>query len=259
MKESQLIRIMKDPITEVIDHVGKDNIGAAFYSKTIAYVIWLHRNHKISNTDITNKNNMFGIADNDGNIESYSTVKECILHYIENGSVKESEFDNHYEEIAKQYNLYNIDKEFLGAIEGNIINIDEEKSKPIVDQYTVEENDGSEIMKTSNLEEANKIKEEGTNRTVRNSRNRIVNNGNKYKSSSAVSVVLKAGAQIECENLNMYYKVTDTVPGRCISGTYYLYDPREFGGRYAICTKPELAGKDKSNVIGFVNVKDLKK
>lgn len=259
MKDSQLIRIMKEPLKQVISHFGKDDIEAAFFSKTIAYSIWLHKNHKITNNDITDKNNVFGLVNNDGDVISYSNIEECILQYLANGNVKESEFDNEYDTIAKEYNLYNLDKEYLNGIEGNIINLDEEKSKPIVDQYTVQENDGSEIMKTSNLEEANKVKEEGQNRTVRNSRNRIVNNGNKYKSNSAVSVVLKPGAQIECENLNLYYKVTDKAPGRSISGTYYLYDVRQFDGRYAICMKPELAGKDKHCVIGFVNAKDLSK
>lgn len=260
MKESQLIRIMTDPLNEVAEQVGKDNLEAAFHSKAIAYAIWLYRNNIITKEDIENKNNVTGYSSNEEEKDEYSTIKECILCYIDNHFFEDEFPSDDYKSIAKQYNLYNIDKEYLAKNEGSIINVNEEKAKPCVDLYTVEDNGGREIMKTADIEKAKTAKEEGPDRTIRNSRNKLVNAVCvSDKSKNAVNTVLKAGSQIECDNLNMYYKIRDTAPGRCISGTYYLFDGREFDGRYAICMKPELAGKDKSAVIGFVNARDLKK
>lgn len=266
MKESQLIKIIKDPLNEVVDQVGLDNLEAAFHSKFIAYSIWKFRNNKITESDIINKNNVTGYTTPMGEeTESYSTIKGCILSFLQytgkdNNTVFENEFlSKEYEGIAKKYNLYKVDKDYYADHEGSIINVNEEQAKPSVDMYTVEEN-GREVMETSNLEEAKESKKQNKDRVVRNSRNKIVDGQQRsYKSKSAVNVVLRAGSKIVCDNLNMYYKITDTVPGRSISGEYYLFDGRVFDGRYAICMKPELAGKDKSCVIGFVNANDLKK
>ena len=260
MKRSEIIHLLKQPIYEVMETYGKDRIDPQFASRTLAYTIFLHENGLGSEIDIRDKNNPAAIRNpSTGETNSYTTLKEGLIQYNEIGSVVEG-FDDAYESLCKANNLHKIDKEFLAKLKGSVIDLTEEQMRPSVDVYTVKTEDG-EITETSNLEEARKMKTNSNKTaTIYDSKNRIIDGVKKpTKSDKIICTQLKAGAVVNCNNLNMYYRLRDTRPGRIVNGQYYLYDGKEINGRYAICLKPDLVNGPKTSILGYINVKDINK
>lgn len=258
MKRSEIIHILREPVQSVMESFNKDEIDIHFPSKVMAYCIYLYENGKITDTDITDKNNPIGFLNPSSNsMHEYNSLVECLYDFALDSSTDEEFTDQVYKSIVKANNLNRFDKEELYKREGNIIDVPD--TEPSVDLYTVEDKNGTEVLKTSSKDEAMDKKKEVLG-TVKNSRGVVINGVEKSKASaSTVHTQLKAGSKIICNNLNMYYKVNDKRPGRIISGDYYLYDGKVVNGRYAICIKPELALNNSRVVLGFVNVKDLDK
>lgn len=255
MKISEIIHTLAEPISSVMERYGKGNIDVNFPSRAMAYTIYLYNKKTITDNDITDKNNPFGLVDpSTNNLSSFNSLEEAVLAFNDI-ELNNEEFFDKYKSIAKANNLYRFDKEAMEKEKGNII--DMEDVEPSVDQYTVK-NNNQEVLKTSNLEEANKMAELNAGSKVYNSRGVAVNaKQTSTKSDKIIPVDLKAGAKIVCNNLNLYYKLKDKRPGRSITGEYYLYDGKKVNDRYAICTK---LGSDENpvyTVLGFINAKDI--
>ena len=255
MKISEIIHILAEPIACVMKRYGKGNIDVNFPSKTMAYSIYLYNKKIITDQDITSKNNPFGIINPSTNkLMEFNSLEQSIIAYKESPA-EDIEFLDKYNSIAKANNLFRFDKESLYAEPGNIIDIPD--IAPSVDQYTVK-TDNKEVLKTSNLEEANKMAELNAGSKVYNSRGVVINaKQTSTKSDKIVPVDLKAGSKIVCNNLNLYYNLKDKRPGRSISGDFYLYDGKKVNNRYAVCAKLGSEDKPVYSLIGFVNAKDI--
>ena len=93
---------------------------------------------------------------------------------------------------------------------------------------------------------------------IYNSRGVAIDAKQKSKeSSSIVNTILKAGSKIVCNNLNLYYNLTDKNPGRSLTGDYYLYDGKKIKDRYAVCVKNGSNENPVYMKIGYVNAKDI--
>lgn len=260
MKISEIIHILKQPVEDVMDKFDKNELAPDFASRAIAYAIYGYQNKFVKDSDIKDKNNVYGFVDpSTGKTLSFTTISECILHFIEE-KFENPNFEQVYPNLYKTFNLNRFDRKFIKEKNGNIVDLPEEKCKPSVDMYTVKTPEGMEISKTTDLDTAKNAKVKVSGSVIYNSRGVIVDGKSKSKESdSIVSTLLIAGSKVICNNLNMYYNLRDTRPGRTITGEYYLFDGKEVNGRYALCVKPEFAEKEPNTIIGFVNSKDLKK
>ncbi len=260
MKISEIIHMMKQPVENIMDKFNKNELNPEFASRAIAYAIYSYQNKKTKDSDIKDKNNVYGFQDpSNGKTLSFNSIDECVLHFLEE-KFEDEKFEQVYPNLYKTFNLNRFDREFIREKNGNVIDIPEDKCKPSVDMYTVKTPDGTELNKTTNIEDAKAEKMKVAGSVIYNSRGAIVDGVSKSKESdNIVSTLLIAGSKVICNNLNMYYKLHDTRPGRTISGEYYLFDGKEVNGRYALCVKPEFAIKEPNTIIGFVNAKDIKK
>lgn len=256
MKISELIHTLVEPINSVMKKYGKGNIPIDFPSRTIAYAIYLYNKKIIIDQDVTDKNNPFGITDPSTNqFIVFNSLEEAIISFKESKETNE-EFEEKYKNIAKANNLFRFDKEVLESEPGNII--DTPDVEPSVDQYTVRGADGKEVTKTSNLEEARSMAKISASAKIYNSRGVAIDAKQKSKeSSSIVNTILKAGSKIVCNNLNLYYNITDKNPGRSLTGDYYLYDGKKIKDRYAVCVKNGSNENPVYMKIGYVNAKDI--
>lgn len=261
MKKSEIIHMMKDPIKRVMDKFDKGKIHPTFPSKAIAYALYLHDKKITNDTIIRDKNNPVGLQDpSTTDFLSFNTLDECLLEYISRSPLTNEEFDSKYDGIAKAFNLYKFDKQILEDREGNIIDIPEEKRAPKVDLYTVKDEKGNVVGTASTKDDANELAKGIKKATITNSRNKIIN-GTKVVpgTTNMITTAITPGSLIICDGMNLYYKAKDTRPGRVIDGEYYIYDGKNVNGRYAICMKPEFAAKVPTAIIGYINIKDIKK
>lgn len=257
MRRSELIHIVKGGVDKVISRIETAD-ALTFYSKTIAYAIFRYDTDKSTDTSIKNNNNIFGYKTEKGYIE-YNSIEECILDYY--ARTNDIDFsDAKYTQIAKANNLYRFDKAYVESKPGHIIDMTDEEKKPDFDVYTVKDTDETPITKTGDLEEARTVASENKGSVITNSRNVIVDAVVKpTKSDSIVSLILKPGAPVICNGINLYYHLKDNKPGRVIDGTYYLYDGKDLGDRYALCTKSEFALGDPSMIMGYIKISDIQK
>lgn len=256
MKKSEIIHIMKNPIKRVMDKFDKGEIHPTFPSRTIAYVLYLYDKNIINDSIIKDNNNPVGLQNpsTTGEFLSFNTIDECLLEYI--SMPTNADFDDKYEDICKAFNLSRFDKQILESRSGNIIDIPEEERNPRVDLYTVKNENGDIIANVSTLDDAKKITKDNKKIIITNSRNKIIN-GTKvvHGTTNMITTAITPGSSIICYNMNLYYNPRDSRPGRVIDGEYYIFDGKNVNGRYAICTKPEFA----STIIGWINIKDIKK
>lgn len=263
MKRSQMIQTLKDPIKNVMQKVGKNRVSPTFASEIISFSLYLYDKKIITDSSITDKNNPIAMKDpSTGELLSFNSVEECLLQFIANGEdIKDNEeFNSKYDGICKAYNLYKIDKELLQTIEGSIIDLPEDKKEPKVDLYTVKDEKGNIVAKFQDKKEAVKVADTMKKSTVTNSRNKIINGTKVVQgTTSMITTAITPGAKVILSGMNLYYKCKDNRPGRVIDGEYYIYDGKVVNGRYAICAKPEFASKVPTAIIGWINVKDIKK
>lgn len=262
MKKSEIIHLMKGPIERVMDKFEKGKIHPTFPSRTIAYALYLYDKKVINDIVIKDKNNPLGLQNpSTAEFLSFNTMDECLLEYINTPyNAMHTEFDDKYDGIAKAFNLYRFDKQVLESKKGNIIDIPEEKRTPKVDVYTIKDEVGNIVATASNMEDAKTLAKDVKKATITNSRNKIINGNKVVKgTTNMITTAITPGAAIICDGLNLYYKAKDTRPGRVIDGTYYIYDGKVVNNRYAICMKPEFASKIPTAIIGYINVKDIKK
>lgn len=260
MKNSDIVKICSEPLKNVAKKYDKNDIDPSFMSNTLGYILSIYKDHIISDDDITIKNNPIGIIDpTTTNIKNFSNLEDCFLQY------KESYYDDMFtgkadEEIvklAKAFNLYRFDKEILNSKSGNIVDLDESKSEPMVDVYKVEKRNNV-IGTASVLEEAKKLQHSKPGSVIKNSRGEIVGDKKKTNSSKILSTKYDSGTKVVCDHINLYKKFRDTVPSRTVSGDYYMYDGKVVNGRIAICAKPEFVG-DVKMIVGFVRAEDFNK
>lgn len=260
MKNSDIVKICSEPLKTVAKKYDKNDIDPSFMSNTLGYILSIYKDHIISDDDITIKNNPIGIIDPaTTKIKSFSNLEDCFLQYKESyyDDMFTGKVDEEITKIAKAFNLYRFDKEILNSKPGNIVDLTEEESKPVVDVYKVEKRNNV-IGVTSNLEEAEKMKEKNSGSVIKNSRGVIVGEKCKTNSSKILSTKYDSGTKIICDHMNLYKKFRDTSPSRTISGEYYMYDGKIVNGRIAICGKPEFVG-DVKMIIGFVRAEDFAK
>lgn len=260
MKAKDIIHLIRSSVEEVMtENIGTSNLQ--WQSSTIAKVLFLYNNKIVTDDDIKNFNNLFHYIDpSTDKPVAYGTLKECLLVYIQNNEEDSEEFLAEKERICKSYNLYRFDREYLDSVDSNIVDIDGEKTAPCVDVYTVRDNNGKELARSSNLNDAQEIAKSNKGSAITNSRNEIVDAVIKpTKSENIVSLSLSAGAKVRCNGLNLYKAPTALRPFRCIDGEYYLYSGIPTNNRFPLCLKPEFAGDVKNVIIGWVNEKDLKK
>lgn len=261
MKRSEIIHLMKDPIKRTTDKFEKGKLHPTFPSKTIAYALYLYDRKYTNDSVIKDKNNPLGIRDiSNLDFLTFNTIDECLLEYIDKPIVTNAEFDDKYDGIAKAFNLYRFDKQILEDKKGNIIDIDDKNRTPSVDIYTVRDENGSSVATASTIDDAREFAKDVKKYTITNSRNKIID-GNKIVkgTTNMVHTAIVPGSAIVCDGMNLYYKAKDTRPGRVIDGTYYIYDGKIINNRYAICMKPEFASKVPTAILGYINVKDIKK
>ena len=263
MKKSEIIHIMKDPIQKVMDRFEKGKIHPAFPSHAIAYALYLYDKKITNDSVIRDNNNPVGLQNpSTAEFLSFNTMEECLLEFCNRKEVNE-EFTNIYDSICKAFNLYRFDKQILQSKEGNIIDIPEEKRDPKIVLYTVKDETGNVIGTASTKIDADKLAAGVMNNKkviITNSRNKIIN-GTKVVAGTTnmITTAITPGSMIVCDGMNLYYKAKDTRPGRVIDGEYYIYDGKNVNGRYAICMKPEFAAKVPTAIIGYINIKDIKK
>lgn len=77
--------------------------------------------------------------------------------------------------------------------------------------------------------------------------------------SAAEITEITGGRAVTLNNSPLYISNDASNPVRHITGTYYLYDGKNFNGRYRICNKDEV-GKTpiNANVTGYINGSDIK-
>ena len=260
MKNSDIVKICSEPLKTVAKKYDKNDIDPSFMSNTLGYILSIYKDHIISDDDITIKNNPIGIIDpTTAKIKNFSNLEDCFLQYKDSyyDDMFTGKVDEEITKIAKAFNLYRFDKEIFNSKPGNIVDLTEEESKPVVDVYKVEKRNNV-IGVTSNLEEAEKMKEKNSGSVIKNSRGVIVGEKSKTKSSKILSTKYDSGTKIICDHMNLYKKFRDTSPSRTISGEYYMYDGKIVNGRIAICAKPEFVG-DVKMIVGFVRVEDFAK
>lgn len=258
MKFGEIVKICSAPLVTVAKKYGKE-IDPSFVSNTLSYILYNYSVHTIDDYSITTRNNPVNLYDpSTGKQREFSTLEECFIQF------KESEYDDidfskHEEakKYVKSFNLYRFDKEVLGSIGDNIVDLKEEDRQPVVDVYKVEKRD-KVVSQTNNLEEAKKIKENNSGSVIKNSRNEIVGEKVKYNSSKICGTRYEAGTKVICNGINLYAKFRDTTPSRSITGEYYMWDGKIVDGRVALCKKPEFTG-EVAKVVGFVRAMDLTK
>lgn len=260
MKNSDIVKICSEPLKTVAKKYDKNGIDPSFMSNTLGYILSIYKDHIISDDDIAIKNNPIGIIDpTTTKIKNFSNLEDCFLQYKDSyyDDMFTGKVDEEITKIAKAFNLYRFDKEIINSKPGNIVDLTEEESKPVVDVYKVEKRNNV-IGVTSNLEEAEKMKEKNSGSVIKNSRGVIVGEKSKTKSSKILSTKYDSGTKIICDHMNLYKKFRDTSPSRTVSGEYYMYDGKIVNGRIAICDKPEFVG-DVKMIVGFVRAEDFAK
>ena len=260
MKAKDIIHLIRSSVEEVM----KENIGTSnlqWQSEIMAKVIFLYNKKIVTDDDIKNFNNLFHYIDpSTGDPVKYSTMKECLLVHIQNNGDESDEFFAEKEKICKSYNLYRFDREYIDSLDSSVVDLEGEKAAPNVDVYTVQDTNGNELAKSSNLDDVKKVAKSNNGSVITNSRNEIVDAIIKpTKSDNIVSLSLSAGAKVKCNGLNLYTNPTALRPSRCIDGEYYLYSGIPTNHRFPLCLKPEFVGYKKNVIIGWVNEKDLKK
>lgn len=255
MKISEIIHTLADPLSEVMKIYGKGNIPVDFPSRTIAFSIYSYNKKTVTDNDILNKNNPFGFVDpSTGKSLEFNSIKDAIV-FFKQSPLESEEFEEKYQGIAKANNLFRFDKDNLYSEPGNIVDVQD--AEPSVDQYTVSDSSGKEVLKTSDLKEAKAMSELNIGSKVYNSRGIVMNGKEKTESSAIKRVDIKAGSKIICNNLNLYYSVTDKRPGRSITGEYYIYDGKKIKNRYAVCVKNGSSENPVYMQIGYINAKDI--
>lgn len=257
MKLSEVVKTCVESLRTTALKYDKNDIDPSFMSNTLGYILYLYKDKNITDNDIIGSNNPVGTIDpSTGKIKSYSTKEEAFITF------KESYYDTldfENEEIVKNikaFNLTRFDKEVLSCKSGNIIDLPEEKCEPIVDVYKVEKRNNV-VGTTTDLKEAEKMKENNPGSVIKNSRNSIV--GEKIKLNSRVmGTRYEAGTKVECHNINLFAKFSDKSPSRTLTGDFYMYDGKVVEGRIALCKRPEFVG-DVKMIIGFVKAADLEK
>lgn len=78
------------------------------------------------------------------------------------------------------------------------------------------------------------------------------------ESDTSETTAITAGAAVNLNNAPLYISSDASNPVRHITGTYYLYDGKDFNGRYRICNSDEV-GKTPvgANVTGYINGSDI--
>ena len=157
MKRSEIIHMLREPVQSVMESFNKDEIDIHFPSKVIAYCIYLYENGKITDTDITDKNNPIGFLNPSSNsIHEYNSLVECLYDFALDSSTDEEFTDQVYKSIVKANNLNRFDKEELYKREGSIIDVpDTEPSVDFEPEYITISNDSLTAYVT--LQEANSI------------------------------------------------------------------------------------------------------
>ena len=63
------------------------------------------------------------------------------------------------------------------------------------------------------------------------------------------------GMAVKLSGAKLYGSATASAPANTVTGTYYLYDGENIGGRYRITTSKERCGKEPvgENVTGYVD------
>lgn len=253
MKNSDIIKIVREPVLDFYNKYSDKFIEKNIYpSQILSLILINYSNGETTDEDIYN-NNIFGLIDSTGEHSKFNTIEECLLLVIGN-FLLDNYLSNNEDQIkstSKSNNLSRFDKEILNKISDNIVNLDEEQCIPQVDQYTVKE-ENSILLKTDNLESAKEAKEKSSKAEIYNSQGKLITTQQTNYTQQVKSILIAAGSLFECSNVHLYYKETDTRPGRVISGVYKLYDGVKRRNRYAICMK-------NSNIIlGYINADVLK-
>lgn len=257
MKKSELFHLLREPALAVAVQIGPNDIDAQFISKFMAMAAYRLDNKKVTEQDITEKNNPLGLTNpSTGEVLSFNTLEEAILHAVTQFKElwEEDKMDERYTSIKKSHNLQRFDKEFIVQnTSGPIVDLPEEKCEPSVDVYTVSNNTGDQIYNTADLTEAEEVKAENPGSVITNTRGRVINGTKLFNKPNLRNLSLIAGAAVECSGLHLYKNLKDTHPTRVITnGTYYLYDGIEKYGRYAICVSAGMG------ILGYVNAEELK-
>ena len=79
--------------------------------------------------------------------------------------------------------------------------------------------------------------------------------GNDSSSSNSTPSALYAGMAVKLSRAKLYGSSSAATPANIVTGTYYLYDGVNIGGRYRITTSKDRCGKTPigSNVTGYVD------
>lgn len=257
MKLGEVVKVCSDPLKNVALKFNKDELDPSFMSNTLAYAVELHKNKSTTNDDIMVNNNPMALIDpSTGEKRKFSTKEECFIRFKESYYNDLKLNDNEEtQQVVKSFNLHRFDKEILGELSGNIIDLPEEKCEPMVDVYKVEKRDKT-VGVSTNIDEAKKMKEKNPGSVIKNSRGKIV--GEKLKIGNQVTSRYEPGSRVEVNNINLYDRFKDLSPSRIISGIYYMYDGRIVNGRIAICKRADIETSMRK-IIGFIRVSDLNK
>lgn len=250
MKNSEITRIVKD---ELVNLMVEGTITSA--TEMAAKILFLHIQKYTTDEDIKN-NNFFGTTNSEASEEqpvklTYDNVRDGLLAGVRLQTEEEA-FVGAKDSIIIANNLSRLDKEALAKAPSTIVDLTEEQSEPNVDVYTVKDKaDESVLSTTASKEEAKEVQDKNPGSTIYDSRARIVGGKPTQKVDTVVSKTLVTGSEVICENVNLYYKASDKVPGRVINGSYYLYSGTPRYDKYPVY------GKNPEICIGWIKESDI--
>ena len=266
MKSIELIELIKNPAKDSYKEKNKFILP----SYIIAHAIYCLDNGITTEKAVLNNNSIFNSK------KKYKSYKTCIDAF--QNSIKKSamtlkdfvlsiypssnDIDDkiiEYNNIYDLYNLSSIDSELTKSYDNEMdISISENTKESFIDVYVVRKTYNSlesQILKTSNKEEAIKKCKMNPGYSVYNSRGVEIYTKTMTPEKVKYSAdVIVTGLQVKLCNTNLYKNVYDKSPSRCITGTYYIFSGAAKNGRYAIAKSLDLVKlKNPNYIIGFVS------
>ena len=262
MKFDDLIEVVKDDAYNIA--LERMDI---YPSKIIGLCLYRHKHEYSSDDDIIKKHNPFGTVNpKTGEILSFDTLYDGITNGLNDNFVMNIVNFEEVDRISKIWSLSTFDIAFIKTIDRVIIDLDDNSRMPFVDMYTVKKGNAV-LASTSSYDEAFTIAQRNEGSVMVNSRGKVIDltTVSVFKDmekrimapSTSVTGQLSANTKIICNDINLYNTPQDSIPTRCISGTYYVYDDTEINDMIHICKKSISNGSDLTIPLGYIKKSEL--
>lgn len=262
MKFDELIELVKDDAHNIA--LERMNI---YPSEIIGICLYRHKHEYTSDDDIIKRHNALGtINPKTGEVLSFDTVRNGILNGLDDKFVMNVIDFEEVSKLSKIWCLSTLDVAFIKTIDRIIIDLNSDDKVPFVDMYTVKK-DNTILATTSSFDEAATITLRNEGGVMTNSRGKVIDltkvstfrDMERRILTPAVEVngAILANTKIICTNMNLYASPNDSIPTRCINGTYYVYDNTEINNMVHICRKTISNGNDLTVPLGYIKKSEL--